>query len=488
MPKNQLITHLIILSFLYRIYHQVSTTAERCPSIVYCNCSDEDIIINNKTINQLNTTVFLNCDRIENANLFLNDLNANRIDNHLFLKINDTKYEIVDFILNNLNLDLKRNLAGLLLSNLTEIKERTFDFDLTNFNRLNLIQFTFNQFGHLNCAKFNQQLKQIDLSRNQLQSVYGCDLIGDFSQLTDLDLSKNNLTTLQLSGLKRLSKKITFNLKLNDWKCDQNLMPLINLVYESPSLKTSFLDEQELKCKSPKNLTNLQFRTLADIQATPICLKCDCHHIRNNILGLDCTNRGLSELPFRIPLSTKVVNLDYNSIKSLNFKKIDARSIVIWRQVIRFSIRHNQITSLDFNNFNVLEQMLEFNLTHNNLRSIPTSILKKMNNRDMKLEFGFNPWTCACNSDDIFKFQSFLRSKKYIYDLDNIKCNNQADDKPIYKLERNELCLKTNQAYYWNIANICLSISIALLLIKLIYDYIYKLKTSKLPYFFKLNC
>ena len=456
----------------------------------FCECRpDDELTINNQTVYTFDV-VRLDCEAITDPVRFLSNQNLSKIASPFNLKISNTRHEVVESILANLSSssDLaaalwRENLNGLILSNLTDIRAVTFDFDLLNFDRLTFVQFTSNPVAFLNCSRFSAQLQQIDLSKNQLRSVYGCSLVGDFVYLTDLDLNKNNLTFFELNRLNDLRQHLTVNLAYNDWQCNSDLEPLIRLVSGTAgSTRVRFLDDTQLKCSLPRNLANLQFKSVYEIRNTEICFKCDCFSFRGNILGLNCTNRGLTEIPAKIPSNTKIVNFDHNSIERIDLKKFSKQELAVWANVIHLSIRHNKLSSLDGLDFGILIHVRLVNLTHNLLTEIRDEMLGKLGKMDV-VRLGSNPFKCDCNASTLF-FQRWIRTKKGL-DLESIKCDNEGA--PIYKLNRNELCQKANQNYYWWLANICLTVFIVLLAVKLLYDYLWKLSTGKSPYFFHLN-
>lgn len=488
MFRKLLSHHILLLVALLHLSH-LTAAAERCRSLApFCQCRPhEELTINHKTVYQPDV-MRLDCEAITNTVLFLQNRNLSRIQHPFDLKISNTQHKVVESILNSLSsfvglASLRANLNGLILSNLSDIREGTFDFDLTNFGRLSFVQFTFNPIAFLNCSRFAAQLRQIDLSKNQLRSIYGCSLVGDFVYLSDLDLSRNNLTFFELNKLNDLSQHFTINLAYNDWYCNRDLEPLIRLAgAAAESSKVKFLDDNQLKCGLPRNLAGLVFEKVYEIQTTEICSKCDCYSLRGNLLGLNCTNRGLTEIPARIPSNTKIVNFDHNSIERIDMEKFGKQELSVWANVIHLSIRHNRLNSLDGLNFTILNHVRLVNLTHNRLTWVPYELLSKMNKMDI-VRIGSNPWKCDCNAGALI-FQRWIRTKKGV-DVEAIKCNNE--DQPIYKLEADELCRKADQTYYWTIGNICLSVFICLLLVKLTYDYIWKRKTGKLPYFFTWN-
>lgn len=436
--------------------------------------------LNYKIMNLTMNNIFLNCTNITDPTIFLNKLKSSLKDSTFNLQLNNIKHQTVDLILRNLiKLNLESNLNGLTIVNLDEIRNLTSNLDLIKFTNLTYIQINSNKFNYLDCSKFSKNLNIIDLSGNQLKEIYGCDLIGDFKYLTNLDLSRNNLTTVDLTKLNKLIIRDLeqINLTSNDWNCTYEFVNLIELNKQIFTYK-----DDQLKCNQPRNLTGLTLRHAADIYNSEICSKCECYLQRGNIVGLDCERRGLNELPRKIPFNTKIVNLDHNFLSSLDFKDVNKEEREIWKNVIKLSVRHNNISTLDGLDFDLIQNVLLLNLTHNSLTSISNENLKKMSHLQI-LNLGFNPWKCDCSTSS---FQNWLRNQGGV-DLENIKCDNLVNSQAIYKLNPSELCRKTNQTLYWDVANLCLSISITFLIVKLLYDYLWKLKTGKLPYFFKLN-
>ena len=456
----------------------------------FCECrSHEELTINNRTLYQPDT-IRLDCEAITDPVQFLGNRNLSKIVRPFSLKISNTRHAVVEAILKNLSssLDLtasalRTNLNRLILFNLTEVRESTFDFDLLSFDRLNVVQFTSNSIAFLNCSRFGAQLQQIDLSKNQLRAIFGCSLVGDFPHLTDLDLSRNNLTFFELNRLSDLGQLLTINLAFNEWDCNNDLESLVRLAGGTGEpTRVRFLDENQLKCGLPRNLANLTFKSVYEIRNTEICSKCDCYAFRGNILGLNCTNRGLTEIPAKIPSNTKIVNFDHNSIERIDFKQFGEQELAVWANVIHLSIRRNKLSTLDGLDFNILNQVRLVNLTHNSLTSVRYETLSKMSKMDV-VRIGSNPWICDCNAGALV-FQRWIRTKKGL-DLESIKCDDEG--LPIYKLDSKGLCQKADHTYYWTVVNICLSVLIVLLLVKLLYDYMWKLKTGKLPYFFTWN-
>lgn len=483
MLRKLLSHHILLLAALLHL-----TASESCrPLAPFCQCrAQEELTINNRTV-YLPDVMRLDCEAITSEAQFLRNRNLSRIQQPFDLKISNTPHTVVESILEGLSSSaglttLRANLNGLILSNLSDIHKSTFDFNLTAFEQLRVVQFTSNPVAFLNCSRFGGQVQQIDLSRNQLRSIYGCSLVGDFKELTDLDLSRNNLTFFELNKLNDVGQLLTVNLAHNEWDCNKDLEPLIHLAggTSDPS-KVKFLEDHQLKCGQPRNLAGMVFKTVWEIQTTEICSKCDCYSLRGNLLGLNCTSRGLTEIPTRIPSNTKIVNFDHNSIERIDMQKLNKQELAAWANVIHLSIQHNRLSSLEGLNFTILSHVRLVNLTHNRLTSVAHEMLIKLNKMDV-VRIGSNPWICDCNAGALI-FQRWIRTKKGV-DVEAIKCNDE--DQPIYKLEADELCRKADQNYYW-IGNVFFLVFLGLLVFKLAYDYVWKRKTGKMPYFFAWN-
>ncbi|KAF2897410.1 hypothetical protein ILUMI_08764 [Ignelater luminosus] len=282
----------------------------------------------------------------------------------------------------------------------------------------------------------------------------------------------------------------------NHWDCSLNLDWALKL---NPAVVK---DLEELKCfKQPypgKPVVAIaRFKHNVYINCPPEC-ECSLPDVVRDpsnfklvpIIEVNCSDRGLTELPPIIPTQTKILTLERNSIENLDPLIFNA----LYRGIQDLYLDSNYIDSIEelegsywLSHFRVLS------LRNNKLTHLPTYALDNALQRNpnmpvaVRIFLGNNPWRCDC----VFTpgFQEMLQKyETQIRDIDDIKCSYVEGDENsltlISELSRSSVCRLPNEysIRILDLLNGILATLIVLILGKLAYDYYYFKKTGKLPW------
>ncbi|OAD54338.1 Protein singed wings 2 [Eufriesea mexicana] len=358
------------------------------------------------------------------------------------------------------------------------------------------------------------------------------DILQGFPSLKKLTIKKGNLTKLTspFPNESRLIEKIeitettlkelpknTFvnllNLKIIDFRNDS--FPEMNVeTFNIPSLHHIYLSGNPLKCtEDTKWILNGEKGSLghkvadkAHLRCTvpydgraliPVveiintlkeeCTKtiCECKlvyvlgnggkHIQKQLMAfvsVNCSHRGLTEMPSFLPANTTTLHLSGNKIRDLR----PLTTNPIYRGVIDLYLDNNTIESI---------VQLEGSSW------LPTYALENVlqhNGNAVSLYLGKNPWRCDCLFTPGFQ-DLLIRYMNLVKDINDVRCSpTNADDnsnKTIRDLRRTEICTSPDEEsvlHPLDILNIILAILIFLIIGKLLYDYWSFKKTGKLPW------
>lgn len=332
--------------------------------------------------------------------------------------------------------------------------------------------------GHLNA------LQTLFLSRNQLRSTTGLELLRD---LKTLRLDHNRLT--MLPPLANNTQMVHYHLAGNPWHCDDHfaqrrnswLSSLMKLQKEDMHRESPALHDVNITlCASPprwKSHSPFLF-------GFSLCERCTCNMSLAILVDVNCTDRGLEELPANLPLRTRVLRLANNRIKSL-MPPASGRG---WDSLLLLDVHGNEISSIDqVVGMRMLRSLMGLNLTNNRLSRLATHVLQHLSSMD-NLRLSGNPWLCTC---DTVSFVSWLQNNnKKVKDVEEIRCSDGSTgslmDKTMYALSKSDLC---PQPADWtqgllDALSILMAIAIVAILAKLSRDYWRQKRTGKLPTFF----
>jgi hypothetical protein len=220
-----------------------------------------------------------------------------------------------------------------------------------------------NQLGAIDLST-NTKLKVLDLEDNKLQSLQ----ISHLDQLTQLDVSRNQLTNLDYSK----------NVKLTDLSLGWNLLSGVDvsMLPELSALNLAGLNLTSVDLSQNKKLADLRLMenklTVLDVSMLPLLANLSVY--KNQLTALNLT------------LNTKLTDLNVldNRLTSLDLSKLTDLK-VLWAT-------YNQIASIDLSNNTQLQWVL---LTENKLSTV-TGVEKL--NKEAELDFSKNPLDAATKS------------------------------------------------------------------------------------------
>lgn len=315
--------------------------------------------------------------------------------------------------------------------------------------------------------------------------------------LVKLSANYNNITQIRCTDVKKFTSKFkesSLGIVHNNLTCDKNLLWLIRLFVRKDYI---FTDMDQIRCDQEKG-TELTWQQWITVFETKICDICDCHSLKKTAIGVNCYNRNLTSLPEGLPPYTKVLNLTSNYIKSLSLP-LGSKN---WDNVTYVHLDNNLVTSIKAieTNLKLMKNLVALDIRRNKLQEFPIHILEQFKHLD-QVNLSDNPWLCDCNT---ISFQEWLQKHfRKVRDMEQIKCamdgndengvksmhtNQRLSSRVIYRLSRSELCPQNNGPINWlDFVNVALTATIIVILLKVIMDYFYQKRTSKLPRFFKLN-
>lgn len=324
----------------------------------------------------------------------------------------------------------------------------------------------------------------------------------ELKKLRVLDLRNNSLNHVQRETLSTLADLQEIYLSGNPWDCSKDLTWLVDDARNS-SVASRVVDRDKMICnnetypKKPVLPIMGMIKTLQDECPREPPTNCTCHMeyvaphpdgvTLRPVTTVNCSYRGLQELPGKLPSVTTTLLLKGNQISSLK----PLVSNPHYRGVLDLFLDDNLVRSLG-----VLEGadwLLGFrvlSLRGNRLAQVPTYALDnalQRNRHAAHLYLGRNPWLCDCLFTP--SFQDFIiKYRKLVKDIDDVRCSSVDGDDNSYSqiqtLSRSSVCLEPSEYLVrpLDLINGILASLIVLVVGKLIYDYWSFKKTGKLPW------
>ena len=353
-------------------------------------------------------------------------------------------------------------------------------------------------------------LKHLNLSNNRIKSINLTDLVVSLPNLLTLDLSNNLINQISTSS-NSFGSLVTVVLSSNPINCsDLSNIPFLKAVGDNgnifipqneTSTPNSFIaTKTEARCSPIGPLANATLTAASEFYTTGVCRTCDCLLVRESSVLVNCSNRGLTHLPAKLPSSTKIVHLENNFIRSLS-------APTSWDQVIYLYLSNNAIESLEgLEGTNILKNVRSLDISSNRLSQVPAHVLKQL--QIDRLLLSDNPWRCDCGT---IPFQLWIQEQfGKIPDMENIRCSGPPSEyarnglnahsysynptlahKVIYQIGSFDLCPQPSgrSSGYKVLDGLCfilLTLTV-LVLLKTTYDWWWQRKTGRLPEFFKVN-
>lgn len=319
-------------------------------------------------------------------------------------------------------------------------------------------------------------LKKLNLSHNKLP-IFLQNFYFHLSSLTDLDLSYNNITGIDMRTInfswynpiridlsnnnirtivahpsieKNHTHESKWILKGNPLSCDCNILEFVKFLRgELGNIAQSKINYviDDLRCSQPEKFAEQIVSSILpkellcplDSHGTAMryCPKnCTCWLRRyDNTAILNCSNIGL----MAIPNITSIENTAYSQIEfyleSNDIKRLPRGSLNGFKQVTHLYLKNNSINNILSENLPSKLKVLD--ISNNNLKQFDSRLMAYLNTSHslQSLWIGGNPWNCNCSTDELRSF--LVINTHFIMDRNNSMCENKRRI-----IDRNDLCPK----------------------------------------------
>ncbi|XP_061533130.1 leucine-rich repeat-containing protein 17-like [Phycodurus eques] len=276
--------------------------------------------------------------------------------------------------------------------------------------------------------------KYLLLARNRIKILRDEAFTG-YGSLTSLDLQQNHISLVEEGAFEGLTRLTTLLLQHNRLTSlnEEALIPMPNLrylrLYDNPLNCHCDMDSlvQTLQVPSNRNLGNharcaeplrLKGKKLKRIDPELLCKRFNpkekpqgdqtdpkdpvepspfqnkpdaitsCHTYYFPHVRVDCSNRGLTEVPAGIPEDAVQLDLSHNSIRHLKGKSFQGA-----KSLKTLNLSHNNMERIDTASLFGLLHLRELDLSDNSLHFVQYGVLEDLYFLS-KLKLGGNPWVC----------------------------------------------------------------------------------------------
>nr|XP_023015590.1 protein toll [Leptinotarsa decemlineata]XP_023015591.1 protein toll [Leptinotarsa decemlineata]XP_023015592.1 protein toll [Leptinotarsa decemlineata] len=290
-------------------------------------------------------------------------------------------------------------------------------------------------------------LRKLDLSKNNIESITVTELKKVTSNELEVDLSSNKISTVNFKNSEHLAPDTvkeydamnsieyptTVLLSNNSLICDCRIYDLVQYLEDTfnPAVKAMVdLRIGDNNCAEPDLFQHIK---IEDLRPKDISCKyplkcetsshCQClYRPFDKSVVVDCSYRNLTECPrIDVDFSRVEMNLVGNMIL------YGPNASLGYDNVTNIFLSNNRIEQIKW----VPPEIEVLKLDGNHLTHLNTDVLKMMNSSSI-LTLSNNPWTCDCSA---FEFQNFIRGK-FGKESRSIIC--KEDGKPL--IEKIQLC------------------------------------------------
>ncbi|CAL1688175.1 unnamed protein product [Lasius platythorax] len=343
-----------------------------------------------------------------------------------------------------------------------------------------------------------QFLEKINVTGTKLHT-FPKDAFSNLRSLRCLDLRNNALEEINVTAFNTPALKHIF-LAGNPLRCTEDTAWILDPNEGSAASKV--VDKDKLLCATPYDGRPLLpiVEIIATLKKECKQTVCDCELIyvvgragkltQKQLIAftsVNCSHRGLIEMPNFLPANTTTLRLTGNKIKDLTPLTINP----VYKSVLDLYIDDNLVESIvRLEGSDWLDHFRLLNLRGNKLIDLPTYALENAlhNGNVAGLYLGNNSWTCDCQFTPSFQ-DLLIRHSNLVKDINDIRCalmsDNDNSNKQIRDLTRTEICISPDEDSWLHpldVLNIVLASLIFLVLGKLLYDYWSFKKTGKLPW------
>ncbi|KAH8359964.1 hypothetical protein KR093_009792, partial [Drosophila rubida] len=296
-------------------------------------------------------------------------------------------------------------------------------------------------------------LSELHLANNQLTQLAVAQLPPN---LTYLDISNNNLSTLDQSVLNYFSNPAGIRLKLagNPWICtcdNEAFLLFIHMVYNKRStfdVKSETLESQLFQLQELQRYKKLRQILLREyiiydnilklrISAIVCMQPCKCafivdinkKHCPNNCKCevLECGERLIIECEQDLQLTQipelviPIMGKTALHMNNQNIAELPNTPLYGYHNLSELHLANNQLTHLTV--AQLPPNLTYLDLSNNNLSTLDQSVLNYFSNRaGIRLKLAGNPWICTCDNEAFLLFVSEV-DKYNIEDRQNITCD-----------------------------------------------------------------
>lgn len=237
-----------------------------------------------------------------------------------------------------------------------------------------------------------------------------------------------------------------------------------------------------LICKYPRKNQEKELHKLKPSDFTcdiaEYCAKnCRClYRAFDKVQSVNCSNQHYQNLPFESPFNTSILYINMNNLYSLKYLNES-----LWENLTELHAENNTIISEEFY---IPKRLNVLNLRGNNLSTLPNSIIKHAEKKNIfKLMISNNSWKSDCS---VLSFKSWLTQHMFqVMDVNDVPCifsNKSVSTVSLTFRDDIELCQPIYLIAY--LTGISLSLLIASVLI-----FYYKFKLHILSFLYAYcNC
>ncbi|GIY22240.1 carboxypeptidase N subunit 2 [Caerostris darwini] len=311
-------------------------------------------------------------------------------------------------------------------TSLTELKNLTLDSNMIRFlngsirnlGELEVLKLHNNLFEEIGDSELSHlpKLRLLNLARNHLSNVNGA--FRNLINLRHLIITQNKLTRLTRRTFPEEFRIEKMSVSGNKWICDCRLNWILNL-------KTGKDLAGQFRCIKPVMFHGKKLDQLVEMDqnilsedCSPLC-QCTCVTKDNDYyVRVDCSRKGLTQIPAVLPEEIGELHLQDNRLTSLS--DLDKHSLERLRYL---NVERNLLDKLDCNLSKNLETLM---LARNRFQRFPTNFPSNVSTWTLSNNY----WLCDCKAIAFLKFLKTEKSK--VKDINSIKCSDIEGNPELY--------------------------------------------------------